>query len=100
MLGEHATEESIQAFRERMGLNEPVHIQYLRYMRDFARFDLGRSITTNRPVTEEIALRFPATAELSLWRRCSLPVSLASLPASSLHIAIIPLSTSPLCSSR
>jgi len=66
MLGEHATEESMAAFRERMGLDQPLHVQYLRYMRGFSRFDLGRSITTNRPVLEEIGMRFPATFELAL----------------------------------
>jgi len=66
MLGERATQERVAEFRVRMGLDKPVHVQYLRYMRDLIRFDLGRSITTNRPVTEEIAQRFPATFELTL----------------------------------
>lgn len=66
MLGEHATEEIIAELRERMGFNEPLAVQYLRYMRGLVRFDLGRSIQTNRPVTEEITIRFPATLELTL----------------------------------
>ena len=66
MLGEHATADSVAAFRERMGLNEPIHVQYLRYMRDFVRLDLGRSIQTNRPVIQEILQRFPATFELTM----------------------------------
>ena len=44
----------------------PLIVQYGRYMRDLLRFDLGRSIMTNRPVTEEIRQRFPATIELTL----------------------------------
>ena len=66
MLGEHATQESVETFRTRMGLDQPIHVQYLRYMHDFVRLDLGRSISTNRPVLEEIAQRFPATFELTM----------------------------------
>lgn len=66
MLGEHATAEQIADIRERLGLNRPIHVQYLRYMGDLLRGDLGRSIMTNRPVTEEIARRFPATFELAM----------------------------------
>ena len=66
MMGEHATPQALAQFRERMGLNEPVYVQYMRYMRDLVRLDLGRSIVTNRLVTQEIAQRFPATLELTL----------------------------------
>ena len=66
MLGERATEEALEAFRDRMGLDQPLYVQYARYMSDFVQLDLGRSITTNRPVTEEISRRFPATFELTL----------------------------------
>lgn len=66
MMGEHATDEALAASRERMGLDQPIPVQYLRYMRDLVRLDLGRSLMTNRPVTEEIAQRFPATLELTL----------------------------------
>ncbi len=66
MLGEHATEEQILAIRSRLGLDEPLHIQYLLYMGDLVRGDLGRSIMTNRPVIQEIGQRFPATFELTM----------------------------------
>ncbi|MEA3407171.1 MAG: ABC transporter permease [Chloroflexota bacterium] len=66
MMGEHASPDQVEAFRERMGLNEPIYVQYLRYMRDLVQMDLGRSILTNRPVIEEIGRRFPATFELTL----------------------------------
>lgn len=65
MLGEHATPESIERIQERMGLDQPIHIQYLRYLESVLRLDLGRSIKTNRPVTQEIAQRLPATIELT-----------------------------------
>lgn len=66
MLGEHATPERVEEFRERMGLNEPIYEQYLLYVQDLIRLDLGRSIQTNRPVLEEVGQRFPATFELTI----------------------------------
>ncbi len=66
MLGEHATEEQIQEFRERMGLNDPIYIQYLRYLQSVMRGDLGRAILTNEWVAVELAQRLPATIELSM----------------------------------
>ena len=58
--------ERIEEIREELGLNDPLPVQYLRYLGDLLRGDLGRSITTNRPVSEEILLRLPATIKLTL----------------------------------
>lgn len=66
MLGEHATQEAVAEIRERLGLDEPIHVQYLRYIESVLRLDLGRSIKTNRPVLQEIGQRLPATIELTL----------------------------------
>ncbi|MEA3459823.1 MAG: ABC transporter permease, partial [Chloroflexota bacterium] len=66
MLGERATPERIEKFRERMGLNDPIYIQYLRYLQSVMRGDLGRAILTNELVTVELMQRLPATIELSL----------------------------------
>ncbi len=66
MLGERATPERIEEFRERMGLNDPIYIQYLRYLQSIIRGDLGRAILTNELVTVELMQRLPATVELSL----------------------------------
>jgi len=66
MLGEHATPEAVERIRERMGLNDPIPVQYLRYLQSIIKLDLGRSIQTNRPVLEEISQRLPATIELTL----------------------------------
>jgi peptide/nickel transport system permease protein len=66
MLGEHATRESVEEIRARMGLDQPIHMQYLRYIESALRLDLGRSIKTNRPVLQEIGQRLPATIELTL----------------------------------
>jgi len=66
MLGEKASPERAQQLREELGLNDPIHVQYLRFLGRALRGDLGRSIRTNDRVTHEIAARFPATAELTL----------------------------------
>lgn len=66
MLGEHATEKQIEEFKERMGLNDPLPVQYLRYLQSIAQGDLGRAILTNELVMVELAQRLPATIELSI----------------------------------
>lgn len=66
MLGEHATQEAVAEIRARMGLDQPIPVQYLRYLESVVRLDLGRSLKTNRPVLQEIGQRLPATVELTL----------------------------------
>ncbi len=66
MLGEHATDASIAEMKERLGLDQPIHVQYLRYIESVLRLDLGDSIKTKRPVLREIGQRLPATVELTL----------------------------------
>ncbi len=67
LLGERATEQSIADVREQYGLDRPVWAQYVSYMR-LVIFDrnLGTSIQSRRPITEEISRRFPATIELAV----------------------------------
>jgi len=66
LLGERATEEDVQEIEEQLGLDEPIYVQYGRYMRNVLSGDLGTSTTTRLPVTEELGLRFPATFELAI----------------------------------
>lgn len=66
ILGERATEETMNALREQLGLNDPLYVQYARFMGNVLQGDFGRSVITNNPVIEEFAQRFPATLELSL----------------------------------
>lgn len=65
MLGEQASSLDKEALRKDLGLDRPLLDQYLGFWKDVARFDLGRSLQSKRPITEEIAERFPATALLS-----------------------------------
>jgi peptide/nickel transport system permease protein len=65
-LGENrSTPEMLERIREEMGLNRPLHVQYLSYLGGILRGDLGRSLNNNRPVTQEIANRLPPTLELT-----------------------------------
>lgn len=54
----------IEAYRERLGVDKPVHIQYFRWVTAALTGDLGISFSTTRPVTEMIAERLPATLQL------------------------------------
>jgi peptide/nickel transport system permease protein len=64
--GPAATTEAIQQVRVKLGLDKPLFIQFVRYVEDLARGDLGNSLTTGQPVGHEIKTRLPASAELTL----------------------------------
>jgi peptide/nickel transport system permease protein len=67
LLGERATPELVEAYKERYGLNEPVWRQYVSYMDTTVKDrDLGISSATHREVADEIRQRFPATVELAV----------------------------------
>jgi peptide/nickel transport system permease protein len=64
--GPAATTEAIQQIRVKLGLDKPLYVQFVRYVEDLARGDLGNSLTTGQPVGHEIKTRLPASAELTL----------------------------------
>jgi peptide/nickel transport system permease protein len=67
LLGERATPETIAAIENEYGLDEPIYVQYWRYMKNIVfEFDLGTSSFSRQTVTEELRLRFPATIELAI----------------------------------
>ena len=66
LLGERATAEAIAALRDQYGLDDPIHEQYWKFLRRALVLDFGTSVTSRRPVTEELQQRFPATVELAL----------------------------------
>ncbi|WP_312113240.1 ABC transporter permease [Brevibacillus reuszeri] len=66
MLGQRATVEQIEMLREELGLNKPLVVQYLNYASGVIKGDLGTSLKTGRPVSTEIAERFPATAKMAV----------------------------------
>lgn len=67
LLGQNATEAQVEALRTKMGLDAHPVVQYGLFLKDAVTGDLGNSITTGRPVTAELAVRLPATAELALF---------------------------------
>ena len=66
LLGERATPEAVAAIERQYGLDQPVYLQYWRFLKKTASFDFGDSITSRQPVLEELKLRFPATVELAV----------------------------------
>jgi peptide/nickel transport system permease protein len=65
MLGEGAAPAEVEKLRERLGLDRPLLQQYVSFLSGLVRGDLGLSFRYNRPVTQEILGRLPATAELA-----------------------------------
>ncbi|HEX6988885.1 MAG TPA: ABC transporter permease [Bacillota bacterium] len=64
LAGPHAPEEAVERIRQRLGLDQPFHVQLGRYLMQLARGDLGESLTTRRPVISEVARTLPNTIEL------------------------------------
>ena len=60
------TLEDVENLRERLGLNDPLHIQFVNWIWDFVRGDLGHSYATNRPVWGELKRQFPITLQLAV----------------------------------
>lgn len=65
VLGDQATEEAVQEFRNKEGLNDPFLVQYGRYVFKALQGDIGRSYMTRRPVSDEILSAFPSTIKLA-----------------------------------
>ena len=65
VVGDHASESTIEAARIRLGLDKPILVQFWIYLTDVLRGDLGNSIRTNLPISQELARVFPATLELA-----------------------------------
>jgi len=66
MLGEHASPATVEKFRAELRLNDPLPVQFVRYLGGVLHGDLGRSIKQNERVTVQLATRFPATFELTI----------------------------------
>lgn len=66
VLGENAGPQQIAAMRSRLGLDDPLWLQYLHFLGDLARLDLGRSLANNVPIGQLFAEHLPYTIELTL----------------------------------
>lgn len=67
ILGDFATEEAIEKLNKQLGLDDPLLVQYLKYMLGVLQGDLGTSYITGYSVLEEIINRIPVTAQLALY---------------------------------
>lgn len=65
--GPDASIEDIELIREDLGLNEPIHKQYISFITGIFKLDLGTSMKTKRPVVEELASRFMPTFWLTVY---------------------------------
>jgi len=74
VLGSRAPDSVKEEYRQRLGLADPLWVQYLRYLGSLLRFDLGSSLTSQgEAVWDTIGRHFPATAELAV---CSMAIAL------------------------
>ncbi|RHW38181.1 ABC transporter permease [Neobacillus notoginsengisoli] len=65
--GPYAKAEVVEELREKMGLNDPMYVQYGNYMKKLLQGDLGTSNYTHQPVMKDVKQYFPATLELTLF---------------------------------
>ena len=65
MVEDYFYADTMEEMRERLGLNKPVHEQYLTWLGDMLRGDFGESLWTKRSVGQELAHRMPVTLELA-----------------------------------
>lgn len=66
ILGDQATAASLQALRVKLGLDQPMYVQYLSFIGDVLTGNLGRSLSSGRSVVQEVLLVLPSTIELAL----------------------------------
>jgi peptide/nickel transport system permease protein len=64
--GANATAELVEKIADELGLNDPIHVRYGRWLKDAARGELGVSLRTGRPISQEFRDRVPVTARLLL----------------------------------
>jgi ABC-type dipeptide/oligopeptide/nickel transport system permease component len=65
-LGDYASKEAVEALRQRMGLNEPLPIQYVRFLGNLLRGELGSSMITGSSIRDQVAHALPYTLELTV----------------------------------
>ena len=67
IVGEEADPATYQQVYEELGMDQPVYVQFARYLGDTLRGDFGTSLRTGQPVAEDIAAVMPATIELATF---------------------------------
>jgi ABC-type dipeptide/oligopeptide/nickel transport system permease component len=64
-LGDYASEDAVERLRERLGLDQPLYVQYFQFLFGLMQGDLGRSLITQQPVSEQIIVVLPYTLQLT-----------------------------------
>ncbi|SHH90122.1 ABC transporter permease [Virgibacillus chiguensis] len=65
--GESAPPDTVEQIEERLGLNDPIPVQYFNFVKDAAMLDFGNSWRTSLPVSEELWPKFWVTFELAVY---------------------------------
>ncbi|NWN96219.1 MAG: glutathione ABC transporter permease GsiC, partial [Bacillus sp. (in: Bacteria)] len=65
--GQDATLEDIARVEKELGLDQPIHVQYINFISGIFHGDFGTSLKTGRPVIDEIGQRFMPTFWLTIW---------------------------------
>jgi peptide/nickel transport system permease protein len=82
--GAAATQEAVEQVRRELGLDRSLPEQFLRYLGDLSRGDLGLSLTTGQPVLQELLTRLPASLEmvlLALLLACAIAIPMGVMAA-------------------
>ncbi len=66
VLGDYASKETVEALQEEMGLNVPLWMQYLRFLANLLRGDLGKSLINGLPIASQVAEVLPYTIQLTV----------------------------------
>ena len=72
------TLQDVEQLREKLGLNDPLYLQYGNWVSDLVRGDLGTSFATRRPIAQELKRQFPVTLQLAFFTM--VVVSLIAIP--------------------
>ena len=72
------TLQDVEELREKLGLNDPLYLQYGNWVSDLVRGDLGTSFATRRPISQELKRQFPVTLQLAFFTM--VVVSLIAIP--------------------
>jgi ABC-type dipeptide/oligopeptide/nickel transport system permease component len=65
-LGDYASREAVDALRTKLGLDAPIPLQYVRFLGDLLRADLGVSMINGTPIRDQVAYNLPFTVQLTL----------------------------------
>jgi len=66
LLGDHATVQALARLRQQLGIDQPVWVQYLRFVAGALHGDLGLSLQTNHPAIDDVLVAFPITLQLTM----------------------------------